>query len=66
MPGDLMTAKAAMAKLGLGGRAFHRFVKAGIIPVFVDPTTGRKRYPRQAIDERMRRFADEQSEQVAS
>lgn len=45
----LVTAKEARTMLGIGKAKFQRWVKLGIIPVFVDPETGWRYYSREQI-----------------
>lgn len=47
---NLMNGKEARAYLRLGEKAFVRLVKSGVIPVWIDPDTQRKRYSRKALD----------------
>lgn len=58
----VLTRVEAIAYLHIGGRSFDRNVKAGRIPCWTDADTGRKRYPKAALDAWLASFAD----QVAS
>lgn len=54
-PRTLMNAKEARAYLGLGRDVFRRWVKAGKIPVTVDPVTKSRWYAKPALDDAARR-----------
>lgn len=48
----LVNGKQAAIHIGLGGnrKRFYALVDAGVIPVFVDPITGTKRYSTESLD----------------
>lgn len=57
----LLNASEARKRLGLGVDTFRRLVRDGVIPAFVDPVTGYKRYPESALDEWERTCATKQA-----
>lgn len=48
-PRILLRAHEARAVLGIGEKTFYRWVRAGVIPSYTDPDTGRRWYPRAAV-----------------
>lgn len=50
MPGRLVTAKAAAAHIGVSLDTLRAWTRAGVIPVFRDPDSGRCRYSIPALD----------------
>lgn len=46
----LLSAAAAARYVGVGINRLRQWKKAGAIPTFTDPTSGRTLYPRPALD----------------
>lgn len=46
----LINGVQAAKRAGVDRHRFAAWVKAGVIPVFVDPITGTKRYSEESID----------------
>lgn len=57
---DLLSAKAAARKLGVGVRTLRAWVKADIIPVWRDPLTGRQRFSVLELDDWLRTVGRDQ------
>lgn len=47
----LMTAQTAARYLGISRDTLRRLAKKGEVPVWRDPSTGRRRYSRLALDQ---------------
>lgn len=62
MSGDLLTAKAAAKKLGVSVDTLRRWVRNGIIPVWVDPLTGTKRFSVLELDDVLRTIGRDQKQ----
>ena len=50
MGAQIFNGREAQKYLSMGGPTFRRLVGAGEIPCWEDPHTGRKRYPKLALD----------------
>ena len=58
MAGRLLSQVEAARVLGVDRKTLRRWTQRGIVPVFVDPDTGRPRYPEDALSAWGRGFAD--------
>lgn len=52
----LINGVQAAKRAGTDRHRFAAWVKAGVIPVFVDPISGRKRYSEESIDRWLESF----------
>ena len=50
MAGLMLPRGEAARLLGFGLRKFDRLVAAGVIPMWSDPDTGRRYYPKSALE----------------
>lgn len=58
MPGALLTQSEAARYLGKSCRKVREYTKAGVLPTWSDPDSGRIMYPKLALDEWQRQLAD--------
>lgn len=55
---EVLTGEEAAKYLRIGGRTLRRHVAAGRIPCWTDEDTGRRRYPKAALDAFLASFAE--------
>lgn len=58
MTPQLLTAAQAARYLGVGPNRLRAWVRAGAVPFWTDPVTGRRLYSRLALDEWARQLDD--------
>ena len=61
----MLSGKSAARFLNMSERTFRRLVDSGDIPCWTDPLTGRRRYPRLALERWAESFATVRAESKA-